>query len=433
MSDELNPDPAEVDNGIAQLLTERYGFLPLTIRNSAARQARYVVQQYRDQLDAARGVLSPLAQAIHDQQQDHAQAVRAAAAQYAFPVTPPAFVAWSSTHNCVCRDCGAVVQQDMWDQHQIFHMALGQLWRVQQDEPQQRESNEAKVTMRLKLWHSELCDVLGMPRTTDIRSLFKHAEDVTRELAELRDAAHTLADAFARTRRGMTTSGRQWNADALDAWLYALFVGWDCTEDHEHQAGVCNVLDEVAATWNFSQGQVADLRHMQAVIARTESLLTPAGPVDRAAVEATLTAGFEDDQAAAAGPCPSIFLRASEEDGPELLLCQGKAGHYDPADDSRAPDGRFHWSYRASGGRNNWDHTVEVPQPWPVELEPPVGIDLLHDVDDDQSGTTWLHRMGDGWEWTSGKELTSVGEVFPVPWAEAVSEAEGRPLVVVKP
>lgn len=67
----------------------------------------------------------------------------------------------------------------------------------------------------------------------------------------------------------MVTSSRDWSGYAPDAWLYGVFVGWDCEDEHEVHDDSCGgnaVMGELAAEHGWSEETVARLRRYRAAV-----------------------------------------------------------------------------------------------------------------------------------------------------------------------
>ena len=83
-----------------------------------------------------------------------------------------------------------------------------------------------------------------------------------------------LAEALERVRGLMCHDPRDWGQDRRDAWLYAVFVGWTCEEQHEHD-WVCGgdaALHTVATRHGWTPDQVEQLRrYRDAVTARRDA------------------------------------------------------------------------------------------------------------------------------------------------------------------
>lgn len=98
-----------------------------------------------------------------------------------------------------------------------------------------------------------------------------------------------LPEAFKRLGDMMATDSRDWGLDRGDAWLYGLFCGWDCEDDHEHD-DVCGGEDamiEVGAQHGWSEEDIARLRRYRAEVAELQA--THTALVDGAARHGGLT------------------------------------------------------------------------------------------------------------------------------------------------
>jgi hypothetical protein len=119
---------------------------------------------------------------------------------------------------------------------------------------------------------------------------------------------------------------------------------------------------------------------------------------------------FLDGPAEAEQVCPSLYLVNDE-----LRACM-----YDKHSDlMQHGDDAFVWS-------TNDGHTV--PSPWPVDREPPAGINILRDTADGM----YLCRETNGWEWWSALEDRNDWDGEAHEWAMALLDANGD-LIVVRP
>jgi len=84
----------------------------------------------------------------------------------------------------------------------------------------------------------------------------------------------TIADVLDSVASLMAHAVRNWGQHARDAWLYGVFVGWACEDDHEHNwiCGGNEALTEVAERHGWTARDVAELQQQRAVI---RSLTTP--------------------------------------------------------------------------------------------------------------------------------------------------------------
>jgi hypothetical protein len=86
--------------------------------------------------------------------------------------------------------------------------------------------------------------------------------------AEQAEAAlKTLAPMFEGLGRLIATSSRDWSEYRVDAWLWAVLVGWDCEEAHTHDE-TCEggSLEEIAAVHGWSEEAIAKARCYRAAV-----------------------------------------------------------------------------------------------------------------------------------------------------------------------
>lgn len=77
-----------------------------------------------------------------------------------------------------------------------------------------------------------------------------------------------LAEAFASLERLIVHSSRDWGLDRADAWLYAVLVGWDCEQDHEHD-DICEngaAIEEMAKQHKWAPGDIDRVRRYRAAV-----------------------------------------------------------------------------------------------------------------------------------------------------------------------
>jgi hypothetical protein len=87
------------------------------------------------------------------------------------------------------------------------------------------------------------------------------------------DTQHTaeMTTMFEGVARLLATSSRDWSQYAPDAWLYAVFVGWDCEDAHEHDE-LCNdgaAMREMAERHGWDEATVAKARRYRAAVRDT--------------------------------------------------------------------------------------------------------------------------------------------------------------------
>jgi hypothetical protein len=114
--------------------------------------------------------------------------------------------------------------------------------------------------------------------------------------------------------------------------------------------------------------------------------------------------------------CPSLYLWHDTDDNTyELLECKYTKGH---------PTG---WDHKSIDG-GHWDNRDAVPSPWPLDQEPPAGINTLVDTGTPADRCQYLRRHPAGWYWSS-----ALGELnMTRSWAEVTVSVEGD-LMVVRP
>lgn len=112
--------------------------------------------------------------------------------------------------------------------------------------------------------------------------------------------------------------------------------------------------------------------------------------------------------------CPSLYLTATGH----LVACQ------QPKVDE--PD--LHTAM-LDGHRIAWREPDAVPSPWPVDQEPPAGINLLRDTGSQL--VPYLARIQNGWGWVADPP-NGPRTHGAIQWAEAVLDVDGD-LVVVRP
>jgi hypothetical protein len=129
---------------------------------------------------------------------------------------------------------------------------------------------------------------------------------------------------------------------------------------------------------------------------------------------------FLDGPAEAEQVCPSLFLW----DG-QLLACRYMVDNHDC---NHAAASVEHESV-------NWLDHEAVPSPWPVDREPPAGITLLEDQDEEiERYVVRVEGAGfngrDMWKWSAYRDGS--GSNDPAAWKDVVMAAEGD-LIVVRP
>jgi uncharacterized protein YdcH (DUF465 family) len=77
-----------------------------------------------------------------------------------------------------------------------------------------------------------------------------------------------LAAMFEGLERLIATSSRDWGTYRVDAWLWAVLVGWDCKKAHEHD-GLCDdggAMADMAERHGWDEETVAKARRYRAAV-----------------------------------------------------------------------------------------------------------------------------------------------------------------------
>jgi len=112
--------------------------------------------------------------------------------------------------------------------------------------------------------------------------------DQLRNLADRAERGPLTADEAARLREGidqmhawlitaiaaifegfgnlLATSSRDWAPYRVDAWLWAVVLGWDCEETEHDDTCVHGVLEEIAKDHDWSDEAVAKARSYRATV-----------------------------------------------------------------------------------------------------------------------------------------------------------------------
>ena len=124
--------------------------------------------------------------------------------------------------------------------------------------------DQAAVVMRVR---DRRMEQLAAGRQTWKTKALEMERDRDRIAAE-RDQARPLVPMFDGLQRLLATSSKDWGACREDAWLWAVLVGWDCEEDHEHD-DLCDdggAMQEIAERYGWSPEAVAKARRYRAAI-----------------------------------------------------------------------------------------------------------------------------------------------------------------------
>ncbi|MFB7867310.1 hypothetical protein [Streptomyces sp. NPDC056069] len=127
-----------------------------------------------------------------------------------------------------------------------------------------------------RLWDAE--DYATESRSAG-RDFYQAWQDQNTILAGHATLAARVHNALLLARTKMTRSPRAWDTDPDDAWVYAVLIGWDCEQQHEHTDACPAQLDEMAAIHGWSSARVEAIRKHRAALA----LAGPNGETEAAA------------------------------------------------------------------------------------------------------------------------------------------------------
>ncbi|WP_435610874.1 hypothetical protein [Streptomyces sp. C10-9-1] len=96
------------------------------------------------------------------------------------------------------------------------------------------------------------CSRIDCPEPDAASTLLEHVPGHARALASMFDGLERL----------LATSSRDWQTDPVDAWLWAVLVGWDCEETEHTDSCVHGALEETAAMHDWDEQAVAKARRL---------------------------------------------------------------------------------------------------------------------------------------------------------------------------
>lgn len=75
-----------------------------------------------------------------------------------------------------------------------------------------------------------------------------------------------LAAMFEGLERLISTNSRDWGESRVDAWLWAVLVGWDCEQDEHDDTCTHGALEEVAQRYGWDEETVAKARRYRVAV-----------------------------------------------------------------------------------------------------------------------------------------------------------------------
>ncbi|GFH36604.1 hypothetical protein [Streptomyces pacificus] len=131
-------------------------------------------------------------------------------------------------------------------------------------------------------------------------------------------AITTFAAIFEGLGNLLATSSRDWGTYRVDAWLYAVILGWDCEEATHNETCAHGAMEEMAALHGWDADTVAKARRYRAAV--RDALDPQEQPATRPPVHVGGRANAED--------CPACIASALSPPWP--FICPGEAAHEDP-------------------------------------------------------------------------------------------------------
>lgn len=86
------------------------------------------------------------------------------------------------------------------------------------------------------------------------------------EAQQAEPAPHELASMFEGFARLLATSSRDWQPYRVDAWLYAVLVGWDCEQATHDESCTHGAMEETAAMHGWDADTVAKARRYRTAV-----------------------------------------------------------------------------------------------------------------------------------------------------------------------
>ncbi|MFD8805607.1 hypothetical protein [Streptomyces sp. NPDC059597] len=99
-----------------------------------------------------------------------------------------------------------------------------------------------------------------------VNALEESRKELRAETARLRAKLLTLGAALDGMGRLLATSSRDWGEYRVDAWLYAVILGWDCEQAEHDDTCTHDAMEEMAAAHGWDDAAVAKARRYRAAV-----------------------------------------------------------------------------------------------------------------------------------------------------------------------
>ncbi|WP_030797547.1 hypothetical protein [Streptomyces griseus] len=95
--------------------------------------------------------------------------------------------------------------------------------------------------------------------------------------SQAEETLRTLAPMFEGLQRLLATSSRDWGEYRVDAWLWAVLLGWDCEEDVHDETCEHGTMAEMQRIHGWDDAAVAKARRYRAAVRTVEAFNEEAG------------------------------------------------------------------------------------------------------------------------------------------------------------
>lgn len=103
-----------------------------------------------------------------------------------------------------------------------------------------------------------------------LEAVERTVSDVVKQREDAYTQLRALREVLANAHNVMATSATDWGRHAGEAWLYGVFVGWECDQPCEEFWGRAHRCDEslliMVRRHGWSDAQVARLRELRAIV-----------------------------------------------------------------------------------------------------------------------------------------------------------------------
>lgn len=166
--------------------------------------------------------------------------------------------------------------QQLYDERDQARAAVRYLIRDTQQSTETEDEHTDRVTPdHVQQLVSALIDAIPVDPAEERDLVWSHYRRTHRVLSRRLQRTEAERDRYAAAQpaleglqRLIATSSRDWGEHRVDAWLWAVLVGWDCEETHEHDELCDNgaAMREMAARHGWDDETVAKARRYRAAV-----------------------------------------------------------------------------------------------------------------------------------------------------------------------